>query len=147
MTFLPDFGSRDWSLGLRNGRDIHGGAFSGPGDHSGPISGNFRRFRARPTFCDLNIATIETSETSALCVETRQMSVPATQEMSAAETGQMSSAETRQMSTVLVRQGAALSHYFTSVLFQQKTSVLSQQQTSVLSQQQTSVLSLSLIHI
>ena len=48
--------------------------------------------------CD--IATIETSETSTLCVETRQMSVLATEEMSAVETGQMSSVETGQMSAV-----------------------------------------------
>ena len=34
--------------------------------------------------CD--IATIETSETSTLCVETRRMSVLATEEMSAVET-------------------------------------------------------------
>ena len=38
--------------------------------------------------CD--IATIETSETSTLCVEARHMSVLATEEMSAVETGQMS---------------------------------------------------------
>ena len=48
--------------------------------------------------CD--IATIETSETSTLCIETRQMSVLATVDMSAAETGQMSSDETGQMSSV-----------------------------------------------
>ena len=59
--------------------------------------------------CD--IATIETSETSTMCVETRQMSVLATEEMSAAETGQMSvetgqmsAAETGQMSAVETRQ-------------------------------------------
>ena len=37
---------------------------------------------------------METSETSTLCVETRQMSVLATEEMSVVETGQMSSVET-----------------------------------------------------
>ena len=42
--------------------------------------------------CDLNkkhcdIATIETSETSTLCVETRQLSVLATGNMSVVETG------------------------------------------------------------
>ena len=74
-----------------------GGQFSRPGDDSGPISGHFRRFRARPTICDLNIVTlpqfhkIEISETSTLCVETRKMSVLATEEMSAVETRQMSS--------------------------------------------------------
>ena len=52
--------------------------------------------------CD--IATSETSETSTLCVETRQMSVLATEEMSAVETGQMSAAETGQMSAVETRQ-------------------------------------------
>ena len=41
-----------------------------------------------------DIATIETSETSTLCVETRQMSVLATEEMSAVETRQMSAVET-----------------------------------------------------
>ena len=86
-----------------------GARFSGPGDHSGPISDHFRRFGARPTICDLNIVTlpqlillriqqcdigtVETSENSTLCVETRQMSVLATEEMSAVETGQMSSVE------------------------------------------------------
>ncbi len=35
-----------------------GGRFSGPGDHSGPISGHFRRSRARPPICDLNIVTL-----------------------------------------------------------------------------------------
>ena len=48
--------------------------------------------------CD--IGTVETSETSTLCVETRQMSVLATEEMSAVETGQMSAVETGQMSAV-----------------------------------------------
>ena len=49
---------RDWSQRLGNGRGIHGGRFSGPGDHSGPTSNHFRRFRARPTICDLNIVTL-----------------------------------------------------------------------------------------
>ena len=48
--------------------------------------------------CD--IGTIETSETSTLCVGTRQMSVLATEEISAVETEQMSSVETRQMSAI-----------------------------------------------
>ena len=38
-----------------------------------------------------DIAPSETSGTSTLCVETRQMSVLATEDMSAVETGQMSS--------------------------------------------------------
>ena len=32
---------RDRSQRLGNGRGIHGGRFSGPGDHSGPISDRF----------------------------------------------------------------------------------------------------------
>ena len=39
-------------------RSMPGGRFSGPGDHSGPISGHFRRFRARPPTRDLNIVTL-----------------------------------------------------------------------------------------
>ena len=42
--------------------------------------------------CD--IRTIETSETSTLCVETGQISALATEDMSAVETGPMSAAET-----------------------------------------------------
>ena len=52
--------------------------------------------------CD--IAAVETSETSTLCVEARQMSVLATEEMSAVETGQMSAVATGQMSAVETRQ-------------------------------------------
>ena len=55
--------------------------------------------------CD--IATSETSQTSTLCVETRQMSVLAAEEMSAVETGQMSSVETGQMSAVETGQMSA----------------------------------------
>ena len=47
---------------------------------------------------------VETSETSTLCVETRQMSVLATEEVSAVETGQMSAVETGQMSSDETRQ-------------------------------------------
>ena len=91
------------------------GRFSRPGDDSGPISGNFRRFRARPPICDLNIVilgqlrllrlqqcdigTVETPETSTLCVETRQLSVLATEEISVLKTG-MSTVETGQISAV-----------------------------------------------
>ena len=39
----------------------------------------------------------ETSETSTLCVETRQMSVLAAEEISVVETGLMSAVETGQM--------------------------------------------------
>ena len=46
--------------------------------------------------CD--VAKVETSETSTLCIETGQMSVLATEEMFAVETRQMSSVETGQMS-------------------------------------------------
>ena len=52
--------------------------------------------------CD--IGTVETSETSTLCVETTQMSALATEDMSAVETGPMSAAETGQMSAVEIRQ-------------------------------------------
>ena len=48
--------------------------------------------------CD--IGTVETSETSTLCVETREMSVLAAEEMSGVETGQMSAVETRQMYSI-----------------------------------------------
>ena len=88
-----------------------GGRFSGPGDHSGPISGHFRRFRATTDYLRLehcDVGTVETSETSTLCVETRQMSVLATEEMSVVETGQMSSVETGQMSAVETGQMSAV---------------------------------------
>ena len=42
--------------------------------------------------CD--IATVETSETSTLCVETTQMSDLASEDISAVETGPMAAAET-----------------------------------------------------
>ena len=103
-----------------------GGRFSRPGDHSGSIWGHFRQFRARPPICDLNIVilgqlgllrlqqcdigTAETSETSTLCVETREMSALATEDMSAVETGPMSAAETGQMSAVETRQMLSLIH-------------------------------------
>ena len=58
LTFLAGFWPRYWSQRLGNGRGIHGGRFSGPGDHSGPISGHVLRSRARPIFCDLNIVTL-----------------------------------------------------------------------------------------
>ena len=64
--------------------------------------------------CD--IATVETSETSTLCVETGQMS---------------SVARLTQDRCLFLQQ-------MTSILSQQQTSVLSQQQTSVLSHQKTS---------
>ena len=94
---LRGLGPRDRYQTLRNHGRIHLGGFSGPGDDSGSISDHFRRSRAylRLEHCD--IATIEISETSTLCVEPRQMSVLATEEMSAVETGQMSSVATGQM--------------------------------------------------
>ena len=81
---------RDRSQTLGNTCRIHVGGFSKPGDHSGPISDHFRRFRARPAYlriehCD--VATIEISETATLCVETGQMSVLAREDMSVVETG------------------------------------------------------------
>ena len=75
----------------------HFGAFS-------PIWGQTAYLRLE--HCD--IATIETSETSTLCVETTQMSALATEDMSAAETGQMSSVETGQMSAVETGQRSAV---------------------------------------
>ena len=50
IPFLVDFWPRDWSQRRENGRGMPGGRFSGPGDHSGLISGHFRPFRAGPTF-------------------------------------------------------------------------------------------------
>ena len=59
--------------------------------HFGPFSSiEGQNAYLRLEHCD--IATIETSETSTLCVETGQMS--------AAETGQMSAVETRQMYSI-----------------------------------------------
>ena len=68
-----------------------GGRFSRPGDHSGPISDHFRRFRARPPICDLNIVILPqlrllrhqhcASEKSTMCVETTQMSALATEDI------------------------------------------------------------------
>ena len=54
----PDLGPRDLSQRLGNGRAIHLGGFSGPGDHSGHISDHFRRFRARQPICDLNVVIL-----------------------------------------------------------------------------------------
>ena len=51
-----------------------------------------------------DIDTTEASETSALCVETRRMSVRAAAEMFAVETGQMSAVETTQLSSAETRQ-------------------------------------------
>ena len=104
-------GPRDRSQRRENGRGMPGGRFSGPGDHSGPISGHFRRFRARPPICDLNIVTLP---------QLRLL---------------------RHQHCVLRQDRCLFLQQKTSVLSQQQTSVLSQQQTSVLSQQQTSVLS------
>ena len=56
--------------------------------------------------CD--IGTIETSETSALCVDAGQTSALATEDMSAVETGQMSSGETGQMSAAETGQMSAV---------------------------------------
>ena len=53
-----DVGPRDRSQRRENGRGMPRGRFSGPGDHSGSISGHFRRFRARPHICDLNIVLL-----------------------------------------------------------------------------------------
>ena len=46
--YLADFWLRDRSQRRENGRQKPGDRFSGPGDHSGPILGHFRRSRARP---------------------------------------------------------------------------------------------------
>ena len=114
-------GPRDRSQRRGNGRGMPGGRFSGPGDHSGPISSHFNRFRARPPICDLNIVILPQ-----LRLLRHQHCV------------------LRQERCLLLQQKTSvLSHQrtVTSVLSQPQTSVLSQQQTSVLSQQQTSVLS------
>ena len=111
LDLLSDLGPRDLSQRLGNGRAIHLGGFSGPGDHSGPISGRFRRFRARPPICDLNIVTLP---------QVRPL---------------------RLQQCVLKQDRCLLLLPKTSVLSQQQTSVLSQLQTSVLSQQRTSILS------
>ena len=68
------FGPQDRSQRRENGRGKPVDRFSGPGDHSGPISGHFRRFRPN-----------------------RQMSAAKTGQVPAAETGQVSVVETRQM--------------------------------------------------
>ena len=56
--YFGGLGPQDRSQRRENGREKPGGRFSGPGDHSGPISGHFRRFWARPPICDLNIVTL-----------------------------------------------------------------------------------------
>ena len=58
LTFLAGFEPRNQSQRRGNGQEKLGDRFSGPGDHSGPISEHFRRFRARPPICDLNIVTL-----------------------------------------------------------------------------------------
>ena len=126
--YFGGFGPRDGSQRRGNGREKLGDRFSGPGDHSGPISNHFRRFRARPPLCDLkfdddeqlrllrlehcDIATVETSETSTLCVETKQMSVLATEDICP-----VSAADIRPVSTADI------------CPVSQKTSILSQQKT------------------
>ena len=79
------FWAADRSQRRENGREKPGDRLSGPGDHSGAISVHFRRFGTMRPICDLiehgDIATIETSETSILCVETRQMSALATEDI------------------------------------------------------------------
>ena len=111
LGLAPELGPRDLSQRLGNVRAIHLGGFSGPGVHSGPISGHFRRFRARPPICDLNTVTLP---------QLRLL---------------------RHQNCVLRQQRCLFLQQKTSVLSQQQTSVLSQQQTSVLSQQKTSILS------
>ena len=86
--FLAGFWPRDWSQTLGNGRRIHLGGFSRPGDHSGPISDHFRRFRARPPLCDLSTQLTLLRHQHCALRHDRCLS---------AETGQMFSAETRQM--------------------------------------------------
>ena len=114
----PDLRPRDLSQRLGNGRAIHLGGFSGPGDHSGPILGHFRRFRARPPICNLNIVTLPQWRLLRLqhCVLRQDICM------------------------FLQQKTSVLSQQQTSVLSQQQTSVLSQQQPSLLLQEQTSVL-------
>ena len=151
-------GPRDRSQRRENGRGMPGGRFSGPGDHSGPISGHFRRFRARPPICDLNIVTLPQLRLlrhqhcvlrqdrclflqQKRCLLLRQDRCLLLRQDRCLLLRQDRCLLLRQDRCLLVRQGAALSHYFTSVLSQQKTFVLFQQKTSVLPQQQTCVLS------
>ena len=117
-----------------------GGRFSRPGDHSGPISGHFRRSRARPPICDLNIVTLPQLRQDR-CLLLRQDRCLLLRQDRCLLLRQDRCLLLRQDRCKMVRQGSALSYQWTSVLSQQKASVLSQQQTSVLSQQQTSVLS------
>ena len=56
--YLGGFGPRDRSQRRENAREKPGERFSGPGDHSGPISDHFRQFKARPPICDLNIVIL-----------------------------------------------------------------------------------------
>ena len=108
---LVGFWPRHPSQRRENGRGMPGDRFSGPGDHSGPISSHFRRFRARPPICDLNTVTLP---------QLRLL---------------------RHQHCVLRQDRCLFLQQKTSVLSQQQTSVLSQQQASVLSQQKTSILS------
>ena len=107
LDYISDFaglGPQDWSQRQENGRGKPGCRFSGLGDHSGPISNHFRRFRARPPICDLNIVILP---------QLRLL---------------------RHQHCVLRQDRCLFLQQKTSVLSQQQTSVLSQQQISVLSQ-------------
>ena len=90
-----DFGPRDLSQRLRNGRAMLVGRFSRPGDHSRPISGHFGDFGPDPL-----------SETSTSVLSQQQTSVLSQQ----------------QTSVLSQQQTSVLSQQKTSILSQQKTS-------------------------
>ena len=107
------FGPRDRSQRRENGREKPAGRFSGPGDHSGPISDHFLRLWARPPVCDLNIVILP---------QLRRL--------------RLEHCVLRLARCLFLQQKTfVLSHQKTSVLPQQQTSVLPEEQTSVLSQQ------------
>ena len=99
---LPDLGRRTGPRDEKMAAACLGLDFRDLATILDPFRAMFRRFRARPLICDLNIVTCHNwdnpiSETSTMCVETKTNVVLATEEMPAVETGQMSSAETRHM--------------------------------------------------
>ena len=139
-----------------------GGGLTGPGDDSGPSSDHFRRFRARPIICDLNIVTLPQlrllryqncvlRQDRCLFLQ-KTLSVLATEEMSAVETGQISSVETGHMSAVKTGQMSAVETRQMSFLARENICPVSaanicpvstediyffQEKTSILSQQKT----------
>ena len=56
--YFGGFGPWDRSQRRGNGREKPWDRISGPSDHSGPISGHFCPFRARPHICDVNFVLL-----------------------------------------------------------------------------------------